>query len=124
MEHNGNPFLQIQTELQPAFPTLAQAADTILDAEVSAYPIFIAARVEAPIGVLLAHLQPTGWYLYASTLEELVARQVVLTQHLAQFRAVYKNPRQHFCIFAIQEQGSNFLFVPRPGEKTATSDSD
>lgn len=113
METNGNPFLQIQTELQPAYPTLAQAADTILDAEVSAYPIFIAARIEAPIGVLLAHLQPTGWYLYASTLEELVARQVVLEQHIAQFRAVYKDPRQYFCIFAIQEQGSNFLFIPR-----------
>ncbi len=123
METNGHLFLQIQTELQPAFPTLAQAADTILDAEVSAYPIFVAARVEAPIGVLLAHLQPTGWYLYASTLEELVARQVVLEQRVAQFRAVYKDPRQHFCLFIIQEQGSNFLFVPRPSSGATPTQS-
>ena len=112
METNGNPFLNIKAELSPYFGIMGQASDTILDAEVSSYPIFIAATQEVPMGVLLMRAD-NGWWVNASTLEELVARQVVSQDHIADFRAVYKDPRQFFCVFAIKEEGSNFLFIPR-----------
>lgn len=114
MENNGNPFLNIKAELSPYFSIMGQASDTILDAEVSSYPIFIAATQEVPIGVLLMRAD-NGWQVNASTLEELVARQVVAQDHVADFRMVYKDPRQYFCVFAVKEEGSNFLFIPREG---------
>ncbi len=112
MENNGNPFLRIQTELKPCFGIMGQAADTILDAEVSSYPVFIAARQEVPIGVLLTSAE-NGWNVNATTLEELVTRQIVAQDHIADFRMVYKDPRQYLCVFIIRDEGSNFLFIPR-----------
>jgi hypothetical protein len=112
MDTNGNPFLRIETELRPYFQVMGQASDTILDAEVSSYPVFIAAKQEVPIGVLLM-TDEVGWSVNASTLEELVARQIVANEHVANFRAVYKDPRQFHCVFVVAEEGNNFLFIPR-----------
>ncbi len=112
METNGNPFLRVQTELKSYYAIMGQAADTILDAEVSSYPVFIVARQDVPIGVLLMSAEE-GWSVNASTLEELVARQIITQEHIVDFRAVYKDPRQYFCVFVIREEGSNFLFIPR-----------
>ena len=112
MDNNGNPFLRIETELRPYFAIMGKAGDTILDAEVSSYPIFIAARQEAALGVLLMSAED-GWFVNASTLEELVAKQLVSQDHIADFRMVYKDPREYLCVFVIGEEGSNFLFIPR-----------
>jgi hypothetical protein len=112
METNGNPFLRIQTELTPFLVAMGKAADMILDAEISAYPVFIASKRELPVGVLLIH-QEEDWTINVSTLEELVTRQIVVQEKVADFRAVFKDPRQFICVFVVQETGSNFLFIPR-----------
>ena len=104
METNGNPFLRIQTELTPNLDAMGKAADVILDAEVSSYPVFIASKREVPIG---------GWNINVSTLEELVTRQIIAQERIVDFRAVFKDPRLFVCVFVIMEGGSNFLFIPR-----------
>jgi len=113
METNGNPFLRIQTELTPFLNAMGKAADVILDAEVSAYPVFIASKRELPVGVLLIHRGEEDWIINVSTLEELVTRQIVAQEKIADFRAVFKDPRQYICVFVVLETGSNFLFIPR-----------
>lgn len=113
METNGNPFLRIQTELIPNLDAMGKAADVILDADVSSYPVFIASKREVPIGVLLIHAGAEGWNIHVSTLEELVTRQIIAQERIADFRAVFKDPRLFVCVFVIMEGSSNFLFIPR-----------
>jgi hypothetical protein len=113
MENNGNPFLKMENELKPYFPLMGKAADTILDAGVSAYPVFICAQQEIAIGVTLV-ATPDSWIIQASTLEELVTKQIITQENIPNFRSVYKDPTSFLCIFVVLETSSNFIFLPRP----------
>jgi hypothetical protein len=113
METNGNPFLKLENELRPFFPLMGKAADTILDSGISSYPVFICAQQEIAIGVTLLS-SPDSWIINATTLEELVTKQIVTQENIPNFRSVYKDPATFLCIFVVLDTGSNFIFVPRP----------
>ena len=83
--------------LQRAFE---QASQTIRDENVSRYPIFTLHLDDVfPIGLaLISYEQFDTHYSYnVSTLEEMVAKTIVMMENVDEFRKIYKNPDNFFC---------------------------
>lgn len=93
---------------------MAKASDSIIDQEVSKYPIFVVHQHEVEIGIPLSeHLEIGNWNLHASSLEEFVSKQIIQEEKVDEFRKVYKDPQEFFCLFVLSELGANFIFLPR-----------
>lgn len=91
------------------------AIDTVLDQQVTDYPILIwqrAAEVELGV-VLLAEANPGGWEVRVTTLEEMVGKNVLRPDRVKDFRERFSNARQQYCLFVISESGASFAFRPR-----------
>jgi len=110
-----NKFETLEAELQPFKPMLSKASDTILDQNVSAYPIFIAHQQDIDLGIPLAN--PPGlegkWSFNASSLEEFVTKNVINSEKVDDFKEIYKKPEQYLCLFIIDSSGATFVFIPR-----------
>jgi hypothetical protein len=80
------------------------------------FPIFPICKEVQPIGQLLYDraTSHTGWNYYASFLDEFVQRGLVEKDKESSFTEVYKNPDEYCCLFVIDEQFTNFVFIPYP----------
>ena len=111
-------WIQLQNDVKPHLTTLAQAATTVRDQDVSNYPLFFAyagsPNEQAP-GIFVLEV-PTDrgvtWRVNVSTLEELVAKQVVTRQRVDPFRKVYKDSPSTLCFLIVDAEGARFGFVP------------
>ncbi len=108
-------FLQLQRDMAPWLHMLGAAADTILDQDVSRYPIFITHRLEElELGIpLLQHDPATPWSVHVSTLEELATKRLVDMTKVDDFRRVYRDPQDFLCLFVLDGQDARFVFMPR-----------
>lgn len=108
-------FQQIQEELSPYNQILGQAADTIIEQNVSSYPIFVVHQLEVEIGVPLIDREKVegNWSINASSLEEFATKNLVEAEKLDNFKEVYKNPNTHLCLFLLSDFGATFVFLPR-----------
>lgn len=109
-------YLQLQKDFQPYLAVLGAAADTILDQDVSRYPIFVIHQAdELEIGIPLLQAQPPQlhWSVQASTLEELATKRLIEMGKVDHFREVYKNAQEFLCLFVLTPTDANFVFLPR-----------
>jgi hypothetical protein len=108
-------FMKLESELKAYTKILGQAADVILDEQVSKYPIFIAHQQELEMGIPLIHRNGKNmpWSVNASTLEEFVTKGVVFEDKLKDFKDNYKNPEAFICLFVLSELGAQFIYLPR-----------
>ncbi len=107
-------FLALQQQLQPYKKILAQAADVILDENVSKYPIFIVHQQELHMGVSLIEAgDKFKWSVNASTLEEFVTKELIFMDKAQDFIATYKDPEINLCLFVLSELGAQFIFITR-----------
>ncbi|RMG81400.1 MAG: hypothetical protein D6714_13020 [Bacteroidetes bacterium] len=106
---------QLQTELQPYQALLCQAADTILEQDVSNFPIFVIHQHTVDIGIPMVQggKGAGNWSVNASSLEEFVAKQIVRPDRVENFKEVYKDPATHLCLFVLSELGAKFVFIKR-----------
>ncbi|WP_116126212.1 hypothetical protein [Lewinella sp. IMCC34183] len=116
MQTDAN-WLQLQTDITPYHAPLHEAATTVVDEKVSNYPIFVAYAgedLESLPGIFVLEV-PTPralvWTINVTTLEELVARQVIDREKVDPFRKVYKEHPDAFCFLIIDEAGGRFGFV-------------
>ena len=112
-------FLQLQTDIKAYHQPLGQAAETVVDEKVSNYPILVAYAgedTESIPGIFVLEV-PTPrelvWTINITTLEELVARQVVTQEKIDPFRKVYRDHNDSFCFLIFDEAGGRFAFVKR-----------
>lgn len=108
-------YAELEEDLKPYYAILNQAADAILDQDVSSYPIFIFANKPIEIGLLLVEREDDKhkWDIHASTLEELVTKKIIEPARVDNFRSIYKNPREYLCLFVLSKIGATFVFLPR-----------
>ncbi|HHH49903.1 MAG TPA: hypothetical protein ENK52_02870 [Saprospiraceae bacterium] len=108
-------FINIQEELAPYKTVLGKAADTIIDENVSSYPIFVVHRLEVSIGIPMIKRDEVEakWSINASSLEELVTKKVVELKKLEAFKKIYKDPRSFLCLLLLSDFGATFAFLPR-----------
>ncbi|MCB0583516.1 MAG: hypothetical protein KDD10_29825 [Phaeodactylibacter sp.] len=108
-------YHQLEEAFKPYAALMGRAADAILDQDVSNYPIFVAHQYQVDIGIPLIVKKAGGpeWSIHASTLEELVTKNIIETSRVDHFRSIYKNPEKYLCLFVLSELGANFIFLPR-----------
>lgn len=93
---------------------LKKALQTVKDEGVSNYPVLIAYRYEAALGIPLFDRKDYGgdWSFNVSTLEELVTKKLVNPQKVDDFRSLYKEHNKHYCIFLLKEEDAKIVFQP------------
>lgn len=108
-------YAELEQDIKPYASLLNQAADAILDQDVSSYPIFVFSQDIIDMGLPIVE-QKEGvhkWGINASTLEELVTKNIIATNRVDNFREVYKNPKEFLCLFVLNNLGATFVFLPR-----------
>ena len=71
----------LEKELKPYLEVLEQAVDTILDQEVSDFPIMVVHKGEVEVGIPLVNRAKVAgdWSVNASTLEEFTVKNLITT---------------------------------------------
>ncbi|MBT8234370.1 MAG: hypothetical protein HKO66_15260 [Saprospiraceae bacterium] len=105
----------IEKELRNYEALLSKAADSILEENISKYPIIVAHKQKIALGVpLIDRLKSeTNWSVNASTLEEFYSKKLIVESKIDEFRKTYKDPKTHLCLFVLSDIGAQFLFIPR-----------
>ena len=108
-------YQNLQAEITPYIKMMGQASDSIRNQDISRYPIFILHKIQLPFGLPLVDREKLGgkWSVHASTLEEFSTKQLIEEHKVDDFRAVYKDPKLYLCLFIIQGETANFIFIPR-----------
>ncbi len=103
----------VEKELKQYLPILNQASASILDNEISKYPIFVVHKEEIKVGInIIDRITTTAnWSIEASTLEEFVVKNLIHQSKVEEFRKTYKDPKEFVCIFLISDMGAQFIFM-------------
>lgn len=97
--------------------SLKEAAYLMQKRGISQFPIFPVAKQNIAVGQLIIPNQDKReWIFYISLLEEFTQRGLVAPDNEAQFKQIYKNPDEYCCLFVVDEDFLNFLFIPYPDD--------
>lgn len=112
---NEKYFKQIQQNIQPYVKVMAKAADIIQEQDVSSFPILVLSELPVNIGINIVEKEKLNapWNIHASTLEELVTKQLIAQEKVEDFKLVYKNSGSDLCLLLLSKEGANFIFIPR-----------
>jgi hypothetical protein len=94
--------------------TLKEASYQVRKRGFSDYPIFPIAKIVQPVGQLLINKLDLNlkWNYYISYLDEFIQRKLV--EDTDTFRQAYKDADEFCCLFVIDEEFTNFVFIPYP----------
>lgn len=109
--HISSDFIKVADNIKEASYQIRQRG-------FSQYPIFPVSKVEIAIGNPLykKYEFDTEWHYYASMLEEFMQRKLIDADKLEDFYVTYKNPDEFCCLFVVDEDFVNFVFIPYPEE--------
>ena len=115
-ELDGKYLGTISQDFVKVAETLKEASYRIRVDGFSDFPIFPICKTEQPIGQLLINKQDAGteWHYFATYLDEFVQRQ--LLEKPDEFKQHYKDPDEFCCLFVVDREFTNFLFIPYPEE--------
>lgn len=113
-ELNGKYLGTISKDFVQVVDVIKEASYAIRKRGFSEYPIFPVCSIEIPVGQLLIRKYEVGTDLnyYVSYLDEFLQRKIVEDE--AYFKSVYKNPDEYCCLFVVDEEFTNFVFIPYP----------
>lgn len=115
MKGKTSKFLQLESELGIYRRVMIAAAETIIDENVSDYPLFVCHQQEMEIGIVIAERGKVkgNWTVHASTMEELISKNIIQEEKIDSFKTIYKSPKTHLCCFVLSELGAQFVFIDR-----------
>ena len=115
-ELNGKYLGTITKDFVKVCDTLKEAAYQLKARKISEFPIFPIAKKDIAIG---QNLIPKGqkeneWVYNFSFLDEFVQRGLVDPEKQEEFKKSFKNPEEFCCMFVVDMDFTNILFVPYP----------
>lgn len=115
MKVDTEKFLILEKELEIYKKMMFDAATIIINENVSDFPIFIAHQQHVEIGLPIAEKGKVkgNWSINATTLEEMVYKQIIKQENIEEFKKVYKPIETHLCVFILSELGAQFAFIKR-----------
>ncbi len=116
MSDNTEKLFLIEQELKQYLSIFKKTTASILDNEISKYPIYVVHKEDLQIGINVIDRFSTrsNWSIEASTLEEFVAKKLITESKVDEFRKTYKNSEEHACFFVVSELGAQFVFIAYP----------
>jgi len=105
----------IEYELKVYNKVMCDAIDTILNEDVSKYPIFIGSQDPIQLGIPLAtkEVHAGNWNINVSTLEEFATKNIIEGDKIEEFKKVFKDPNAQICMFLYWKGKFTFVFLPR-----------
>lgn len=113
---NGKFLGTISSDFIHVCDTLKEGAYQIKARGISDYPIFPICKAELPFGQLLLGKNEvsTQWNYYASTSDEFQQLGFIDKEKFEAFKETYKDPEEFCCLFVVDKEFTNFLFIPYP----------
>ena len=114
-ELSGKYLGTISADFVKVADTLKEASYRIRKGGFS-YPVFAIAKESISIGQLLMSREPEArtWNYYATLLDELVQRGIIDKDKEQAFIDNYKDPDEFCCLFVVDKEFTNFVFIPYP----------
>lgn len=115
-ELNGKYLGTITQDFIVVSDTLKEASYQIRSRGFSDYPIFPISKTLLPIGQLLIGKEElaVNWNYYTTYVDEFVQRNIIDKSKLEDFKKAYKDPDEFCCLFVVDNDFTNFLFIPYP----------
>ncbi|HLK97318.1 MAG TPA: hypothetical protein VK364_06085 [Hymenobacter sp.] len=115
-ELNGKYLGTITKDFATVSDTLLEASAQIRKQDISKYPIFVFARQEVPLGGLLINADELNleWHVFASYLELFVQQGIIGAEGIPSFEQTYKDADEFCCLFVLDKEFTNFVFIPYP----------
>ncbi|MEQ9425685.1 MAG: hypothetical protein RJQ09_14775 [Cyclobacteriaceae bacterium] len=113
-ELSGKYLGTITKDFVTVAETIKEASYEIRSRGFSDYPIFPISKTTIPIGQLLIGREELAlsWNYYATYIDEFIQRKLIDNQEA--FEKAYKNPEEFCCLFVVDQDFTNFVFVPYP----------
>ncbi len=116
---NGKYLGLISSDFALVAETLKEASYQIKKRGFSDFPIFVTSQRVIEIGQKLigvGELNGNKWNYHASMLEEFVQRNLISSENVELFVQNYKDIEEFCCLFVVDGQFTNFVFIPFPEE--------
>jgi hypothetical protein len=112
-ELNGKYLGTISADFVKVADVLKEASYQIRKAGFN-NPVFPVCKEKQPIGQLLLDqvAASTDWNYYASFMDEFVQRELIASP--TDFEKAYKDPDEFCCLFVVDRDFTNFVFIPYP----------
>ena len=115
-ELNGKYLGTISHDFVKVADSLKEASYQVRKRGFSDYPIFPICKEQQPIGQILIDQNATGtdWNYYVSYLDEFLQRGIIDEGKKDAFISTYKDPDEYCCLFVVDKEFTNFVFIPFP----------
>ena len=116
---NGKYLGLISSDFVLVADTLKEAAYQIKKRGFSEFPIFVCSQRPIEIGQMLidvGELNGNKWNYHASMMEEFVQRKLIAEENMELFVQNFKDIEEYACLFVVDGQFTNFVFIPFPDE--------
>lgn len=115
-ELNGKYLGSVTQDFVKVADWIKEASYQIRTRGFSDYPVFPIAKTDQPIGRILYKKEEakTEWDYYITYIDEFVQRKIIDEEGLERFKNTYKDPDEFCCLFVVDKEFTNFLFVPYP----------
>ncbi|SFC89487.1 hypothetical protein SAMN05421780_111136 [Flexibacter flexilis DSM 6793] len=115
-ELNGKYLGTISSDFVKIADTIKEASYQLRRRGISDFPIFPISQTRISVGALLlgANEAKTRWDYYISYLEDFEQRGLVAADGLDAFKAAYKDPDEFCCLFVVDADFTNIVFIPYP----------
>mgnify|MGYP000473346586 FL=1 len=116
---NGKYLGLISSDFVLVADALKEAAYQIKKRGFSDFPIFVCSQRTIEIGQILIgvnELHGNKWNYHASMMEEFVQRKLIAEENIELFVQNFKDIEEYACLFVVDGQFTNFVFIPFPEE--------
>lgn len=111
-EQRDETLSNLHNDLEQKKHILTAIKEEVISQDISNYPIFIASTEYLELGKLVIDKQQDGnWNFFASHLEEFAHKGIVAMDKVDNFRALYKEHADQLCIFVIDNDMGDFVFL-------------
>lgn len=118
-ELNGKYLGLISSDFILVSDSLKEAAYQIKKRGFSDFPVFVCSQRPIEIGQMLigvGELNGNKWNYHASMMEEFVQRKLIAEENVELFVQNFKDVEEYACLFVVDGQFTNFVFIPYPDE--------
>jgi hypothetical protein len=113
-ELSGKYLGTISKDFVKVADNIKEASYQIRSRGFSDFPIFPVCKEEQPIGQLLIDRDKLklDWNYYATYVDEFLQRGLI--EKADDFKAAFKDPDEFCCLFVVDKEFTNFVFIPYP----------
>ena len=102
----------LESEINKNKNWFIQAVKTIQNENISNYPILVAFPSFTNLNIGLPISEGNKFSFNATTLEELAMKKIVDLQKIDDFRKLFNEKKDSFCIFLLEKPAPQFIFIP------------